>query len=139
MIDTQKNVLEYSGANRPIYIIRKGASARAKKEGGSGYTLMHINADKMPIGIYEQETKPFTNNEIQLKRNDSIYLFSDGYVDQIGGPARKTFRSKYFKELLLDIQDKPMEVQKSVLIEKLEAWQGNIEQIDDILVVGIKI
>ncbi|MCK5135991.1 MAG: SpoIIE family protein phosphatase [Bacteroidales bacterium] len=139
VIDTHQNVLEYSGANRPVYIIRKGASAGTNKEGSCEYTLMHINPDKMPIGIYEQETKPFTNNEIQLKKNDSIYLFSDGYVDQIGGPARKTFRSKYFKELLLDIQDKPMEAQKSVLIEKLEAWQGSVEQIDDILVVGIKI
>jgi len=139
VIDTHKNVLEYSGANRPIYIIRNGASTGTNKESSSGYTLMHINPDKMPIGIYEQETKPFTNNEIQLKKDDSIYLFSDGYVDQIGGPARKTFRSKYFKELLLDIQDKPMEAQKSVLIEKLEAWQGSVEQIDDILVVGMKI
>ncbi len=139
VIDTRKNMLEYSGANRPIYIIRKEASAGKDKKSNSGYTLMHINPDKMPIGIYEQETKPFTNNEIQLKKNDSIYMFSDGYVDQIGGPARKTFRSKYFKELLLDIQDKPMKVQKSVLVEKLEAWQGDVEQIDDILVVGIKI
>jgi len=139
VIDTHNNIMEYSGANRPVYIIRNGASAGAKKESSSGYTLMHINPDKMPIGIYEQETKPFTNTEIQLKKNDSIYLFSDGYVDQIGGPARKTFRSKYFKELLLDIQDQPMESQKRVLIEKLEAWQGSVEQIDDILVVGIKI
>jgi len=132
VIDTEKNELEFAGANRPIYILRKHAS-------DSSHELMHIKADKMPIGIYEQEMKPFSNNFIQLEKNDSIYLFSDGYVDQLGGPARKTFRSRYFMQLLLDIQDNPMEIQKNILVEKLEAWQGKVEQIDDILVVGIKI
>ncbi len=71
--------------------------------------------------------------------DDSIYLFSDGYVDQLGGPSRKTFRSKYFRQLLLDIQDQAMEGQKQILVEKLESWRGEVEQIDDILVIGIKI
>ncbi|MEN8228047.1 MAG: SpoIIE family protein phosphatase [Bacteroidota bacterium] len=126
IIDTRKKVLEFAGAKRPLYIIRKNE-------------LMHIRADRMPIGIYDQEPVPFTNHKIQLERGDSIYLFSDGYVDQLGGPSRKTFRSKHFRQLLLDIQDHPMEEQKDILVENLESWSGDVEQIDDILVIGIKI
>jgi serine phosphatase RsbU (regulator of sigma subunit) len=150
VIDIHKKKLEFSGANRPIYIIRNkttDASLLYKKDRGSirveernsKYHLIHVIADEMPIGIYDQEsTVPFTNREVQLKKNDSIYLFSDGYVDQIGGPRRKTFRTKYFKQLLIDIQDNPMSIQKELLLERMEEWQGDVEQIDDILVVGIK-
>jgi len=126
VIDTRKEVLEFAGANRPLYIIRKN-------------DLMHIRADRMPIGIYDHEPLPFTNHEIPLERGDSIYMFSDGYVDQLGGPSRKTFRSKQFRQLLLDIQDHSMEEQKNILVENLESWSGDVEQIDDILVIGIKI
>jgi serine phosphatase RsbU (regulator of sigma subunit) len=138
IIDTRKKVLEFAGANRPLYMIRKnGAGGSSGKDGW--YELTQVNADRMPIGIYEQELKPYTNHQIKLKKHDSLYMFSDGYVDQLGGPRRKTFRSKYFKELLLEIQEKPMKEQKKVLLDKLTEWQGNIEQIDDILVVGVKI
>jgi len=151
VIDKQRRILEFAGANRPIYIIRNTTTGKppAKRkdqrsiridEDDSGYQCMHVMADKMPIGIFDQEaTVPFTNREIQLRKNDSIYLFSDGYVDQIGGPSRKTFRSKYFKQLLIEIQDSPMRMQKKRLLKRMKEWQGNIEQIDDILVVGIKI
>jgi len=93
----------------------------------------------MPIGIYEQEPLPFTNRETSLMNGDTIYLFSDGYVDQLGGGSRKTFRSRRFRQLLLEIQDEPMEKQKMILDEKLDEWRGKIEQIDDILVIGIKL
>ena len=93
----------------------------------------------MPIGIYEQQNLPFTNHSIRLKKGDSLYLFSDGYVDQLGGPQRKTFRAINFRNLLLEIQDRPMEKQKTILLEKLALWQGELEQIDDVLVMGIKI
>jgi serine phosphatase RsbU (regulator of sigma subunit) len=75
----------------------------------------------------------------KLQKNDSIYLFSDGYVDQLGGPLRKTFRARKFRKLLLDIHEKPMSDQKTILTETLDAWQGDVEQIDDILVLGIRI
>jgi len=151
VIDTRKKVMEYAGANRPLYIVRKkgkdtpssgkkGKSARTKTyEGNSTHQLKHIRGDKMPIGIYDQENFAFTNHEISLERGDSLYLFSDGYVDQLGGPSRKTFRSRYFRRLLLKIQDQSMEGQKQVLVEELESWRGEVEQIDDILVIGIKI
>lgn len=135
VIDTRKKILEFAGANRPLYLIRYSR----KKTGEGAYRLKHIRADRMPIGIYEQEFIPFTNHEIKLQRGDNLYLFSDGYVDQLGGPKRKTFRSKYFRQLLLEIQDQPMEEQKQVLIEKLDSWRGEVEQIDDILVMGIKV
>ena len=126
VIDLKNNTLEYSGANRPLYIVRDGA-------------VEHIRPDRMPIGIYEQETVPFTLHALELKKGDGIYLFSDGYVDQLGGPLRKTFRVKKFRKLLLRIQDQAMEAQKQILLRNLEEWQGDVEQIDDILVMGIRI
>lgn len=135
VIDPKRMILEYAGANRPIYILRKSR----KPAGKNGTKLMHIRADRMPIGIYEQELIPFTNHEIPLEKGDAIYLFSDGYVDQLGGPSRKTFRSVHFRSLLMEIQDRDMNSQKQILEEHLEKWKGDVEQIDDILVIGIKI
>jgi serine phosphatase RsbU (regulator of sigma subunit) len=126
IIDLKLKVMEYAGANRPLYLIRDGA-------------VQHYRPDRMPIGIYEQDPLNFTNHIIELKKGDSIYLFSDGYVDQLGGPRRKTFRVVNFRKLLLDIQDQPMERQKAILMEKMARWQGKVEQIDDILVMGCRI
>jgi serine phosphatase RsbU (regulator of sigma subunit) len=103
-----------------------------------GGIVEHIRPDRMPIGIYQQETAPFTTHTTKLKKGDSIYLFSDGYLDQLGGKHRKTFRAINFRKLLLEIRDQPMEKQRALLIESLASWQGNVEQIDDILVVGIR-
>ncbi|MFO7933833.1 MAG: SpoIIE family protein phosphatase [Bacteroidales bacterium] len=138
IIHPKEGILEFSGANRPLYLIReKGKTDHGHPE-SKRYELIQVKGDRMPIGIYEQEALPFTNHEIPFRKNDSLYLFSDGYVDQLGGPDRKTFRSRYFRKLLLEIQDRPMEVQKKILIERLEAWQGDVEQIDDILVMGLR-
>lgn len=126
IIDLKKNILEYAGANRPLYLVRDGA-------------VQHFHPDRMPIGIYEQDPVPFTNHTIELRKGDTIYLFSDGYVDQLGGPRRKTFRVVNFRKLLLEIQDKSMEKQKAILKDKMAKWQGDVEQIDDVLVVGIRI
>jgi len=126
VIDLKNHTMEYSGANRPLYIVRKDS-------------VEHFRPDRMPIGIYEQEFVPFTNHSIKLQKDDGIYLFSDGYVDQLGGPLRKTFRVKKFRKLLVEIQDQSMESQKQLLLQNLKDWQGDVEQIDDILVMGIKI
>ncbi len=126
IIDLKKLSMEYAGANRPLYLVRDGE-------------VQHYRPDRMPIGIYEQDPVPFNKQTIKLKKGDSIYLFSDGYVDQLGGPLRKTFRAIKFRKLLLEIQDQPMEKQKAILMEKLSLWQGKAEQIDDVLVMGIKI
>jgi len=126
IIDLKRKSMEYAGANRPLYLVREGA-------------VQHYRPDRMPIGIYEQDPVPFTNHTIKLKKGDSIYLFSDGYVDQLGGPHRKTFRAINFRKLLLEIQDEPMEKQEAILVEKMALWQGKVEQIDDVLVLGIRI
>jgi serine phosphatase RsbU (regulator of sigma subunit) len=126
VIDLKQGFIEYAGANRPLYLVREGA-------------VQHIRPDRMPIGIYEQDPVSFAKHRIKLQKGDSIYLFSDGYVDQLGGARRKTFRVVNFRKLLLEIQDQPMERQKAILLDNLAQWQGEVEQIDDILVLGFRI
>ena len=100
--------------------------------------MNEFKGDHMPIGVYDDAENSFSNKELNFKENDIIYLFSDGYVDQIGGPNRKTFRSKKFKQLLINIHQKPMQVQKELLEKEYEEWRHDIEQIDDIIVMGIR-
>jgi len=126
IIDLKKKNIEFAGANRPLYLVRQ-------KE------VIQYRGDRMPIGLYEQELIPFTSQTIRIEENDSIYLFSDGYVDQLGGPRRKTYRAIRFRKLLSEIQDMTMEQQKQVLIEQHELWKDSAEQIDDILVLGFRL
>jgi len=126
IIDLENNQLQFSGAFRPLYIFRN-------KE------LIEIKGDRMPIGIYDEEELSFTNREMKVQDNDVFYLFTDGYVDQIGGPDRKTYKSRKFKKLLSDIHLKPLKEQKSILEKEHNAWRSEIEQIDDILIMGIKL
>ena len=93
----------------------------------------------MPIGIAPVEEKSFTNHIINLQPSDQIYLFSDGYVDQFGGPQERKFRYKPFKDLLLKIHKQNMEQQQKLLERRLLEWKGDLEQVDDILVMGLKI
>ena len=125
-IDMERMMLEFAGAYNPLLLIRKGE-------------LIQIKADHMPIGIHSFDTSSFTNNEYPIEKGDSIYLFSDGYVDQFGGPDQRKFMIKNFKNYLLSIQDKNMAEQKELLDQNIENWKGETDQIDDILVVGIKI
>ncbi|MCH8332183.1 MAG: SpoIIE family protein phosphatase, partial [Bacteroidetes bacterium] len=118
-------VLEYAGAYNPLYIIREGS-------------LQETKADKQPIGAYITNDD-FTNHEFQLKKGDTVYIFSDGYVDQFGGERDKKFLSKRFQELLLSIQDKSLEDQKEILDQTIEDWRGDNEQLDDICVIGIRV
>ena len=92
----------------------------------------------MPIGIYDDKEISFSNEELTFKEDDIIYMFTDGYVDQLGGPDRKTYKSKKFKQLLMDIHQKPLPEQKKILEKEYEAWRRDIEQIDDIMVMGIR-
>lgn len=126
IIDQKAGTLEFSGANRPVYLVR-------------GNSVQNLKPDRMPIGIYDHQVRPFTNQKVDFKKNDALYLFSDGYVDQLGGPRRKTFRSRRFRELLLEVQNEAMENQKRHLNDSLAKWQGEVEQIDDILVIGIRL
>jgi sigma-B regulation protein RsbU (phosphoserine phosphatase) len=126
IIDPVKRILQYSGAFRPLYMIRNNE-------------LSEIKGDSMPIGIYEGTDNPFSNKDLKFEKNDIIYMFSDGYGDQIGGPARKRFKSAKFRELLLEIHLKPMNEQKHILEKKYMEWKRDVEQIDDILIMGIRL
>ena len=144
IIDMEKKVLHYAGANNPLYIVRNSnlpkfdGSGRLKIKENDNYILTQIKGNSQPIGVYFKE-KPFTNNEIQLIEGDKLYLFSDGFIDQIGGPQNRKFMSQNFKNLLLNIHHKTMNEQLNILNKTIEEWALGYEQIDDILVMGIKV
>lgn len=126
-IDFKKMNMEYAGAFNPLYLIRNNE-------------VLITKADKFPIGANPDGKLPrFTNHEINLEKGDVIYLFSDGFADQFGGPRNKKFLSKRFRELLLQVHKLPMHEQKESLIKVYEEWKGDLEQVDDILVIGIRI
>ncbi len=135
--------VQYSGANNPLYIIRpkenKAVEIADKVVEGETHTLYEIKGDKMPIGIYKKELVDFATVEIQLLDGDQIYMFSDGYADQFGGPKGKKLKYKPFKNLLLTNTDKPMDEQAQILNDYFEEWRGELEQIDDVIVIGIKV
>lgn len=118
--------LEYAGANNPLWIIREGK-------------IEEIKGDKQPIGIYYGVPKPFTNHSIKLNTGDCIYIFTDGYADQVGGSKEKKFRYKQIQELILENCDKSMTLQKEIFLNTINNWKGNLEQVDDILLIGIRI
>ena len=84
------------------------------------------------------QQKPFTHHELILEKEDTVYIFSDGYIDQFGGPKQRKFMLKNFKKLLLSIDDKTMDEQKTILKKTLAEWKGDTEQVDDILVMGVR-
>lgn len=119
-------ILQFSGANNPLWLIR-------------GKELITHKPDKQPIGYYSEQMKPFTKQEILLQEGDLLYTFTDGYEDQFGGPKKKKFRAKQFRELLLSIRTKPMDEQKEILDTAIINWMGTEEQIDDICVFGVRV
>jgi len=126
IIDLEKRIMQFSGAYNPLFLFRNGE-------------LLVTKADKMPIGIHIKEKDNFTNHLIELQKDDVFYLFSDGYPDQFGGENNEKYKMKRFKNLLTEIHIKPMDAQKEILSETLTKWQGDIEQIDDITIIGIRI
>ncbi|MBS1634425.1 MAG: SpoIIE family protein phosphatase [Bacteroidetes bacterium] len=118
--------VEYAGAYRSFYIYRKGE-------------LIEYKANKFPIGNTQQERTQFTNHNIQLEKGDMCYAFTDGYADQFGGEMGKKFMMKRFQTLLAQIYDEPVDVQEQRLDQEIESWKGNMEQVDDILVIGIRV
>ncbi|MFL5762429.1 MAG: PP2C family protein-serine/threonine phosphatase [Bacteroidia bacterium] len=127
-INFEKMELQYAGANNPLYIVRQKQ-------------FIEVKPDKMAIGADTEGAaeKVFTNHVVKLEKGDSIYLFTDGYADQFGGPNGKKFKYKKFQELLIEIQDNSMEEQKHILNYHHEQWKGKLEQVDDILVIGIRV
>lgn len=125
VFNNKTNELEFAGAYNALYHIRNGE-------------LIEIKADRMPIAIHWNEDPPFISHKLQIENGDTIYLFSDGYADQFGGPKGKKFMYKQFKNLLLSIQDFSMEKQKDILAEKFDKWKGELSQVDDVILMGIR-
>ncbi len=119
--------LQYAGANNPLWIVRNGVDE-----------IEEIKADKQPIGKYA-EPKPYTNQTIQVDKGDTIYIFSDGYVDQFGGEKGKKLKAANFKKLILSIQNQSLEKQKEIINKTFEDWKGDLEQLDDVCIIGVRI
>jgi serine phosphatase RsbU (regulator of sigma subunit) len=130
ILDLGNMKMQYAGANNPLYLIR---DVNDKPE------LKEIKADRMPIGYYQGKDRSFVNHEIQLEIGDTFYIFTDGFIDQKGGKDNKKFMSKNFRNLLLDIHDQAMHDQKDILDRSLSEWMGNKSQMDDILVIGVRV
>ena len=125
ILDPEMQKIQFAGANNPLYIVNKDG-------------LTEIKPDRQPIGIYLKE-HDFKNNIIDVKKDDKLYLFSDGFVDQFGGESGKKYMIKRFKEFLVSVYNKSMSEQNSLLEKELINWKGNYSQIDDILILGVKI
>lgn len=119
------NKLKYAGAFNPLWMVRNNK-------------LTKIGGDRQPIGSFEY-SKPFKSHEIKLKKGDSIYIFSDGFVDQFGGGKGKKYKSLKFQDFILSIQEDNMRKQRELLNREIEDWRGDLEQIDDICVMGVRV
>jgi len=126
IIQPEKKIIQYAGANNPFILINN--------EG-----LIEVKADRMPIGKYIKDDIPFTLHEIPYKKDDTVYLYSDGYRDQLGGPDLLKYGSKNFKKKLVDIHEKDFDEQKQILMDEFNNWTKDYHQIDDILIMGFKL
>ena len=124
VVDFDKNILWYAGANNPLYLVRGGE-------------LIHYRADKMPVAIH-YKMEPFTLNKIELQKGDAFYIFSDGFADQFGGPKQKKFMSNQLRETLVAMAGMPMLKQGERLNEIFEEWRGDGPQIDDVTIIGVR-
>jgi len=136
-INHETNVIQFSGAYNPLYIItdRQLDGIESQKDIENFY---EIKPDKMPIAIYEKMDN-FQTHELLLEKGDLLYMFSDGFADQFGGPKGKKYKYKPFKQMIAENCNKPMNEQKELLNQAFEDWKGTYEQIDDVVVLGIKI
>jgi PAS domain S-box-containing protein len=125
-INVKEKILEYAGANRPLVLIRNNV-------------VIELKPDKLSIGGYSHAEKVFKDTSMQLLEGDTIYLFTDGYADQFGGNYNKKFKYKNLLALLLSIHKEDLKEQKKLLKDAMSAWKGQNEQVDDILVMGLRI
>jgi serine phosphatase RsbU (regulator of sigma subunit) len=125
IIDPANGILNFSGAFNPVYIVRD-------------HSLSEIPGDKMPVGIAPDEEKPFSNHYFDLQDNDLVYMFTDGFADQFGGPHGKKFKYQPFRDLILKTSVLPFHQQGKALSDSFHDWKGNQKQLDDVLVVGCR-
>ncbi len=125
VIDKEKRILSFAGAYNPLYLVRNNE-------------VFEYKGDRFPIGYQSDGEMKYSKHEIKIESHDTFYIFSDGYADQFGGPDGKKFKYRRFRHLLLNIHKLPAEDQKTILHQKLEEWMGDYEQVDDIIVIGMK-
>ncbi|MGZ3883178.1 MAG: PP2C family protein-serine/threonine phosphatase, partial [Bacteroidia bacterium] len=121
------SLVQWSGANNPLWLISKDKGA-----------ITELKPDKQPIGKVDQP-KPFHTHRIELKKGDALYLFTDGYADQFGGPNGKKFKYKQMEQLITNNKDLDMAAQKKMLENAFEAWRANLEQVDDVCIIGVRL
>ena len=134
--------LQYAGAFNNLWVVRKNISTsyklQSKFEIFFEEHLLEIKADKFPIGSnLDGVADNYTNHTLQLQKGDCVYLYSDGYADQFGGPKGKKYKYNSLKKLLISIHELPPDKQREKLLSAFESWRGDLEQIDDILVMGV--
>lgn len=118
--------LQFAGANNPLYYVTKGE-------------ILEIKGDKQPVGYMPERDYPFTNHTVQLDEGDALYIFSDGYADQFGGPKGKKFKYKRMRDLLHKNHALSMAEQKQIMLKAFNEWKGELEQIDDVCMIGVRI
>ncbi len=138
-----------SAAHNPVWIVRKNPAPFSRgeepvpllREQGdeAQNTVIEIKADKMPVGKHDRDQIPFSQQEIDLQTGDVVYTLTDGFPDQFGGPNGKKFMSKNLRELLATNAHLPMQEQKTLLERTFADWVGNIEQVDDVCIIGIRL
>jgi serine phosphatase RsbU (regulator of sigma subunit) len=125
ILDTRKNKLDFAGAFNPAYIVRD-------------QKLVELEGDNMPVGVGAEEEKPFTGHSFNLEDQDTLYLFTDGFADQFGGPKGKKFKYKPFRDMLLSGSHLSLPEQKLRIMKTFNSWKGNQRQLDDVLVCGFR-
>lgn len=125
-IDTDSMELEFSGAQNPAYIMRSGE-------------LIELEGDAFSIGSYVNGEREFTHKNFTLQSGDCVYVFSDGYADQFGGPQGKKFMRKQFRQMLVEIASLDMANQREEITRRFDQWKGEGEQLDDVLVIGVRV
>ncbi len=133
-IDSKHKKIFWSGANNPLWYIQYFGSSGENESN----KLVEIKANKQPVGKIDNPA-PFTTHEINYIEGSVFYLFTDGFADQFGGPNGKKFKYKQFNELLVANSTKPLQEQSAILEKAFNSWKGDLEQVDDVCVIGIKV
>ena len=133
VLNKEKTKLVCALANNPIWILRHST------EVATGYEIIEIEPDKMPVGKHDKDQILFTQKEFGLQKGDKIFAFTDGFADQFGGPKGKKFKYSKLKELFLENADKEMNFQSQIINLKFNEWKGDLEQVDDVCIIGIRI
>ena len=142
----EKIQLRYAGAHNPLWVVSKNTdmvnepklSERAKVTSFGDCQLIEIKADKQPIGKFHS-SQSFTSHKLELEAGDTIYIFSDGFNDQFGGEKGKKLKASNFKKLLIDVQHESLPAQKKRLEKEFENWKGDLDQLDDVCVIGVRL